>query len=78
MAEQIVESTQEEEIREVEGVYVPDGSQLVRIFYPSEDVPAYTKMLEFINWVKPLSFNVVCGNDQNGNQAVKLTYLRQK
>jgi hypothetical protein len=75
VTEEIIEK---EEIREVEGVYVPDGSQLVRIFFQSEDVPAYSKMLEFINWVKPSAFNVVCGNDQNGNQAVKLTYIRQK
>lgn len=75
MTEEIIEK---EEIREIEGQYVADGSQIERIFYTTEDVPAYSKMLEFINWVKPSSFNVVCGNDQNNNQAVKLTYLRQK
>lgn len=75
MTEEIIEK---EEIREIEGQYVADGSQVERIFYTTEDVPAYSKMLEFINWVKPSAFNVVCGNDQNGNQAVKLTYLRQK
>jgi len=78
MTEEIVESTQEE-VREVEGVYVPDGSQRERIFYPSENFSAYFHMLDFINFVKPESFNVVCAKDQSGNiVAVKLTYLRQK
>lgn len=76
MTEEIIER---EEIREVEGHYVPDGSQRERIFYPSEDVSAYLNMLDFINWVKPESFNVVCAKDQSGNiVAVKLTYLRSK
>jgi len=78
MTGEIIEATQEE-VREVEGVYVPDGSQRERMFYPAEDVSAYSKMLEFINWVKPESFNVVCGKDQEGNiVAVKLTYIRGK
>jgi len=76
VTEEIIEK---EEIREIEGQYVADGSQRERIFYPSEDMSAYAKMLEFVNWVKPESFNVVCAKDQSGNiVAVKLTYLRSR
>jgi len=78
MTEEIIESAQEE-VREVEGQYVADGSQRGRIFYPSEGMSAYFHMLDFINWVKPESFNVVCAKDQSGSiVAVKLTYIRSK
>jgi len=78
LTEEIFESTQEE-IREVEGHYVPDGSQREHIFYPAHGFSAYFHMLDFINFAKPESFNVVCAKDQSGDiVAVKLTYLRSK
>jgi len=76
VTEEVIEK---EEIREVEGQYVADGSQKERIFYPSHNFSAYFHMLDFISFVKPESFNVVCAKDQSGDiVAVKLTYLRSK
>lgn len=58
--------------------YFPVGSQREKIFLNIENKTAYEHMLEFINWSQPQAFNVVSGNDQFGNKAVKLVYLQNK
>jgi hypothetical protein len=77
LTEELIETSQEE-IRELSGEYVPDGSQVVRVFTQVEDVSAYTSLMSFISWVRPKSMQMRSGVDQHGNEAIELIYLRGK
>ncbi len=68
--------SEEENIKEVEGQYVPEGSQKRRTFYPEGEISAYTKMLDFISWVKPVAFQVEYGKDLKGEYVVQIIYVR--
>lgn len=66
----------QQEIPILEGDYIPTGNTKEKIFVATEDKSAYTQMLEYINWMKPVQFSVVSGKMQDGQDGAKLTYVR--
>ena len=71
-----MEQIEAKDIPEIEGEYLPVGNTKEKIFIATEDKSAYTQMLEYINWMKPVQFSVVSGKTQDGKEGAKLTYLR--
>ena len=71
-----MQELEQQEIPTLEGEYLPTGNTREKIFITTEDKSAYSQMLEYINWMKPVQFSVVSGNMQDGKEGAKLTYVR--
>lgn len=64
-----------EEVKELIGEYVPDGTQKKRLFFDDNDCTAYNKMLQFLNWRKPQAFSVQSGTNPDNSRVIKIDYI---
>lgn len=74
-SEIIEQEPSSEEVKELIGEYVPDGTQKKRLFYDDSDCTAYNKLLQFLNWRKPQAFSVQSGVAPDGARVIKIDYI---
>lgn len=71
-----MEQIEAKDIPEIEGEYLPIGNTKEKIFIASDTEAAYSQMVSFINWVKPIQFEGSFGNTADGKEAARLIYTR--
>lgn len=71
----IEQESSSEEVKELIGEYVPDGTQKKRLFFDDNDCTAYNKLLQFLNWRKPQAFSVQSGVAPDGARVIKIDYI---
>lgn len=66
----------QQEIPTLEGIFIPAGNRKEKIFIASDTESAYSQMISFISWVKPIQFEGSFGNTTDGREAARLIYVR--